>query len=215
MPLFQKKIQKGFSLGIWHITESLEELLKIKQISDTDRATFNSILHDSRKKEWLAARIALEQLTGKKDIRIIYNEQHKPFLENSAQHISISHSHSVLVVIIADKETGIDIELIKPTIEKVQEKYMSASESDSIQKENRLEQLAVYWCAKESLYKLYGKKELIFKEHLTIDAFQYSGNGIIKGWIRNISTKKACNLQYEKRTIGNDSYMLTYIINQV
>ena len=215
MPLFQKKIQKGLLLSIWNTTESLDQLLKIKQVSGTDTLALNSISQESRKKEWLVARIVLEELTGKKDARIIYDKHHKPFLENSKQHISISHSHSVLAVIIGDTETGIDIELVKPTVAKVQEKYMSVSELRSLQKENQIEQLTVYWCAKESLYKLYGKKEMAFKENLTIEPFQYSGNGIIKGWIKNTFTKKAFNLQYEKLSIGSDCYMLTYIINQV
>lgn len=215
MPLFQKKIQKGLLLCIWNTTESLDVLLKIKQVSGTDTLALNSISHESRKKEWLVARIVLEELTEKKDARIIYDKHHKPFLENSKQHISISHSHSVLAVIIGDTETGIDIELVKSTVAKVQEKYMSASELSSLQEENQIEQLTVYWCAKESLYKVYGKKELGFKENLMIEPFQYSGNGTIKGWIRSSSIKKAFNLQYEKLQIGSNSYMLTYVINQV
>ena len=215
MPVFQKKIQKGFSMSIWHITESLDELLKMNQGSNTDISALSSFSYEARKKEWLVARIVFEELTEKKGVRIIYDEHRKPFLENSKQCISISHSHSVLAVIIADNETGIDIELVKPAVEKVKKKYMSNSELNSLQKENQVEQLTVYWCAKESLYKLYGKKELTFKENLTIESFQYSGNGIIKGWIKNTSIKKAFNLEYEKLIIGSNSYMLTYVINQV
>lgn len=215
MPLFQKKIQKGFLLAVWHITESLDDLLKMRQVSDGDTSILNSISYEARKKEWLVTRIVLEQLTEKKNARIVYDTYNKPFLENSKQHISISHSHSVVALIMGDNETGIDVELIKPTVEKVKKKYMSGAELNSLQKENLIEQLTVYWCAKESLYKVYGKKELGFKENLMIEPFQYCQNGTIKGWIKNISTKKAFNLQYEKLNIGSNGYMLTYIINQV
>jgi hypothetical protein len=84
-----------------------------------------------------------------------------------------------------------------------------------LQKENLPEQLTVYWCAKESLYKLYGKKELAFKENLKIEPFHYSEKGIIKGWIQKSAMKKAFAIQYEKLNSGDDSYMLAYVINEV
>ena len=91
---------------------------------------------------------------------------------------------------------------------------MSDEELNSLQKENLEEQLTVFWCAKESLYKLYGKKELAFKENLLVEPFQYSGKGIIKGRIKKSAIQKSYSLQYEKLNLGDDNYMLAYIINE-
>ena len=91
---------------------------------------------------------------------------------------------------------------------------MSDAELKSLQKKNQDEQLTVFWCAKESLYKLYGKKELAFKKNLIIEPFQYAEKGNIKGWIKNSSVNKSFALQYEKLNSGNDNYMLVYVINQ-
>ncbi|MBI4946562.1 MAG: 4'-phosphopantetheinyl transferase superfamily protein [Bacteroidetes bacterium] len=221
MPLYNiEQVRNNGKIGIWHITESLDELLKMKQLSEVDLFVLNSFSYEHRKKEWLTARILAEQLSNEKDIRIIYDEHNKPFLKNSKKHISISHSHNLLAIILDEHETGIDIELIKTKVLRIKEKFMSAAELKSLQKENMVEQLTVYWCAKESLYKLYGKKELAFKENLAVEPFRYSADkGIIRGWINKSSTKRSFTLQYEKLNpiaigSGDDSYMLAYVINE-
>ncbi len=85
---------------------------------------------------------------------------------------------------------------------------MSDHELENIKPENHIEQLFVYWCAKEALYKYYGKKELIFKEQLLIDPFPYFGKGEIRGHIITESFVKTLQLNYEK---FND-HMLVYVI---
>lgn len=209
-----KEISKSGKLALWHITESLEELLKMKRSSEEHMAALNVFSYEHRKKEWLVARILAEQLSGEKDIRIFYDKHNKPILKNSKKHISISHSHDILAVILDDHETGIDIEIIKPKVLRIKEKFMSEDELKSLQKENLPEQLTVYWCAKESLYKLYGKKELAFKENLCVEPFRYSEKGIIKGWIKISAIQKSFALQYEKLNSGDDNYMLAYVINE-
>lgn len=209
-----QEIAKNTKLGIWHITESLDELLKMKQFSEADLQALNSFSYEHRKKEWLVARILLGKLSNERDVRIIYDGYNKPFLENSKKHISISHSHDLLAVILDERETGIDIELLKTKIVRIKEKFMSAAELKSLQRENFHEQLTVCWCAKESLYKLYGKKELVFKENLIIEPFQYSGKGIVRGRIKKNTVNKFFSIQYEKMNSGDSSYMLAYVINE-
>jgi hypothetical protein len=35
-----------------------------------------------------------------------------------------------------------------------------------------LPKLVTYWCAKEALYKLHGTRQLSFKDHIAVEAFQ-------------------------------------------
>ena len=222
MPLlYTKEAGKAGELGLWQITESQDELLKMKMVSAEDLSALNSNSNERRRKEWLTARILAEQLTGGKNIRIIYDEQKKPFLlprspfgKNSKKHISLSHSRDILAVIIDGTETGIDIEIIKPKVVRIKEKFMSRDELGSLQGEKQEEQLTVYWCAKESLYKLYGRNELVFNKDLIIEPFQYSEKGVIRGWIKNSNMEKSFSLQYQKLVSGNDDFMMAYIINQ-
>ena len=212
--LYIKKTGAIGKLGIWNIEESIDELLKLKQFSADDLSALNSFTHEHRKREWLAARILLEQMTEDKNLQIIYDEHNKPSLQNSKQYISLSHSHNLLAIIIDEKETGIDIELIKPNILKIKQKFMSDLELKALEKGHKEEVLTLYWCAKESLYKLYGKKNLRFKENLFVEPFEYLGKGKIMGEIILDSQKSKYILHYEKITAGDKNFMMTYVVNE-
>jgi hypothetical protein len=217
MSLFlSKEVGKHGKLGIWQITESLDELMKMKSFLKKDLLLLNSFSHENRKKEYIVARILVSQLTGKSNVRIVYDKHNKPFLENLKQHISISHSHNLLAIILDGHKTGIDIEMIREKIIRIRDKFMSDAELKSLQKENIAEQITVYWCAKESLYKLYGKKGLAFKKDIFIEPFEYLEKGIIKGWITQSSgdslMKKSFLLNYEKLDAGGSSYVMAYTL---
>ena len=184
MPLLLRKdISIDCKMAVWDITESEAELAKMVFLSKTDEKFLEETKHESRRLQWIASRVLLKELCGKSDLIIQYDVFGKPFLENSETKISISHSHNKVALIINKEETGIDIELVKEKIERIQNKFMSDAELENLKAENKKEMLSVYWCAKESLYKLYGKKELHFKENILIDSFTYNKEGIISGRI--------------------------------
>lgn len=224
MPFFiSRKIEKHGNLGIWQITESLDELKNLFDIPAKDLSLMNSFSNENRKKEYLAARILLEKLTrlndmvgqvGKNKAVIVYNEHGIPFLENSKMHISVSHAHHLLAVILDTHKTGIDIERINPKILRIKEKFMNAEELNSVQKKNELEQLTVFWCAKETLYKWHGKGGLRFKENLLIEPFLYKPEGIIKCWIKTQQMEKSFHLWHEELKVQGIDYMMTYPVNE-
>lgn len=201
--------------GIWIITETLDKLLKMKSFSKEDLGVLAAFSYENRKKEWLVSRILAEQMTGEKNIRIIYNEHNKPFLKGSAFHISLSHSHQLLTIIIDKNETGIDIERVKPKVILIKDKFMSGSELKEAGTDNLSEKLTLYWCVKESLYKYYGKKELTFKENLLVEPFAYSETGKIFARIHHPAMNKKFELYYESIKVDDQKYMLAYIVNEV
>jgi len=75
----------------------------------------------------------------------------------------------------------------------------------------QIEQLYVYWGAKETLYKIYGKRALHFKEDLLIEPFEYKGKGVINGCISIGEMKETYLLQYEKIC----DYMLVYVLKEI
>ena len=165
--------------------------------------------HESRKQQWLASRVLLRELAHN-DAEIIYDEHNKPFVQDSKMSISLSHSYGLVALIIdLEKETGIDIELVKPKIERIADKFMSDEEMLHLDKKNRIEALYVHWCAKEALYKLYGKKELIFKEDLPVSPFIYEGSGVIEGCVRTHDHDEKYRLRYEE----TGEHMLVYVSN--
>ena len=69
---------------------------------------------------------------------------------------------------------GIDIQLMSPKLENMAWRIMNEDKFTSLDTEHRLEHLHVYWGAKESLYKAFGKRELHFKNNLIVTPFDFS-----------------------------------------
>lgn len=211
MPLlYQKNVSPHQKLGLWRITESSDHLLNILGTHSSGFGRYLQLVHEAGRQQWLAARLLLRELTGNRETCVSYDEYNKPFVPHSALKISISHSYGLVAVITDDEmETGIDIEIIKPKIERIAEKFMSDEEMRMLDPQSRIEALYVHWCAKEALYKLYGKKELIFKENLSIRPFIYSGEGEIEGSIVCADHEGDYTLRYEK----TGAHMLVYVLN--
>lgn len=210
-----KNIGKQGKIGLWLIRESVEELLRIKSFSKEDVDQIHSFSNPSRRKEWLVSRILIDELIDMNNTRIYYDEYNKPFLKIPDRHISISHSHELQAVMLDSKPTGVDIEWMQPKIIGIKSKFMSAAELRMLGDENIVEKLTLCWCVKESLYKYYGKKKLVFREHLTIHPFTYSTEGKITADISTNEFKEQHELRYETISIGEHRFMLTYIVNQV
>ncbi len=211
--LYIKEVGKTGRVGLWRITETMNELLAMKNFSLEDLSRLNSFSYEHRKKEWLVSRILAEKILGEAT-EIIYDEHNKPFLKNSKKQISLSHSHDLLALIVDDKETGIDIELIKPNVLRIKEKFISDAELKALERGHKEEELTLYWCAKESLYKLYGKKQLRFKENLFVEPFEFLGKGKIMGEIILGSERRKYILHYEKISVEGKDFMMTYVLNE-
>jgi 4'-phosphopantetheinyl transferase len=61
---------------------------------------------------------------------------------------------------------------------------------------NDLVKLCIYWCAKEALYKIHGKKNLLFADHLRVEPFTLSTGGYLLGRILFNEKETIVHLQY-------------------
>ncbi|MES2567625.1 MAG: 4'-phosphopantetheinyl transferase superfamily protein [Bacteroidota bacterium] len=130
------------------------------------------------------------------DCVVEYDEKGKPYLLNDSRHISISHSHDRLAIIVNKSEsTGIDIELIREKVLKIKHKFLNEGELKDAG--DNVEKLLIYWAAKETLYKIYGLKEVDFIEHLLVKPFTKHNLGTIIGEINLPGFKEIFELQYE------------------
>ncbi len=137
---------------------------------------------------------------------LVYDENGKPFLKDDKRHISLSHSHGKLVIIINSAEaTGIDIELIRDKVLKIRHKFLWGSELTNAGM--NVEKLLVYWAAKETLFKIEGVPGVNFTSDLKVHDFIYSeGGGTVTGEIILPQYKKTYILQYLK----TENYILVY-----
>lgn len=167
--LYTKAVKGPAELGIWKITESPDELLGQITLSQAEQQLYSTFRTEWRQKQWLSYRRLIREIISPQQYPVHYDESGKPFLAGSDWHISATHTEEYAGVIISRHvKVGIDMEKIRPRIEKVKEKFMSEGELADIPPESWLEGLTLSWCAKESLYKLYGQRNLDFRKNIRI-----------------------------------------------
>jgi 4'-phosphopantetheinyl transferase len=163
-------------IGIWHLVEneSFFSPSLNKLVSDTK--PLDSITHVKRRTEWLAGRWLVMQLSKRMNLPfdgIWTDEYNKPHLVNDVATISLSHATPYVAAILNTKfPCGIDIEQIRKKLNPLAPKFLNENELSTA--DGDLTKLAIFWGAKEALYKLHGRKSLIFKENLAIKDFQFS-----------------------------------------
>lgn len=197
MPLVEKRIiNEDGKLGLWRITET-EEFFRQKLILSHKEYQYLEKAHLKRRLEWLASRWLIKLVAGQQAI-CLKDRLGKPYLKNSTQHLSISHSKDLAVVSIGKQALGIDIQAITPKIKRVAHKFMRHEEAQSLLESTYLEHLTVYWSAKEALFKAYGKKELDFRRHILVSPFDYEQKGTFKGVVTKGDFYATYDLMYEK-----------------
>jgi phosphopantetheinyl transferase len=211
LPLTEKKYfyRTNLSWGLWHISESLDELWTLLEPNDIDRSYLEKIGHEKKKREFLASRLLVKELLQYYDLEykgIIKDDILKPYLVGHKYHISISHSHDYASVVIhPEQKTAIDIELVTPKMLEIAPKFLTEEEADFVQGDEM--RATLLWCAKETLYKIYHGRGLIFKEHLFVRTFPLAEEGFIETEIKIGSLSWQYTMQYLMR----NGYGITFV----
>jgi len=205
-----EEVAKKTQLGLWKIEEDEAFFIKKLLLSEKEKSFLNGISSGKRYLHWLSSRVLIREALQTRDfIDLDFDEYGKPYFQNFPHYLSITHSHDYAGIIISENSNvGIDMERISPKIQDIAPKFMSEDELTALNSENKIEQLYAYWCAKEALYKLYGKKKLNFKQHILINKFKYSLKGRITASIRKEKFAKVYQVRYEKK----DGYILAYVV---
>jgi 4'-phosphopantetheinyl transferase len=185
----------GNGWAVWRIDEPEEFLATQVPVSD---ACPEEIQFPRKRLEWLAGRVLLKHLASESGLNyqgVIKDEFGKPFLKSLDYQISISNSFPYVAAQIHPKKSvGIDLEQPRPKLFNVMERVLTDAEWED--GANDLRKLCVYWCAKEALYKIYGKRSLIFNEHIQVKPFVLGENGTLEGSIREENEEKILFLDY-------------------
>ena len=200
MPLqYHQHLEPTGEIGLWRITETELELYPTLDLNAEEERQLSK-LRGHRRVEWLAARRLVHEMSGRLSRAHFTKDAFgKPHLQDSDWQISISHSRTVCAAIAGPVAVGIDIQRFVPKIERIAHKFMRVPELESLEAPTRLQHLHVYWCAKEALYKAYGRRQLDFCQHIHVRPFTYQKEGgQIRGSIR--------------KGIIREEYMLRYFI---
>ena len=203
MPVYQlKNIADHINTGVWKITESSKELADQLIKKGYPLTNMPDSKNENRLKQWLATRLLLNEFFN--NVTIAYNEFGKPFLSND-KHISISHSNDLVAIIINENSPcGIDIEKISDKVERIKHKFLNPLDIENV---TSIEELTLYWGAKEALYKYYGQKKVLFIEHLFIDNYSKKSTSFA-GKIDMTDFKIELPMMYE----NIDDYILVHTL---
>lgn len=190
MPLAEiESVAGAYTWGLWHM-EAADELLNPLTLAD---APPPQLTHPVKLQEHRAGRLLVAALM--ESLALPYaglskDEHGKPFLIGHSLSISLSHSAPYVAALITHQpHAGIDLEQPNPKLLRIAPRIHSAREladagSDIVKH-------CVYWCAKEALIKVHGKKGLILAEDLAIEPFSMQQEGFIIGSIieRPVTTR--------------------------
>jgi 4'-phosphopantetheinyl transferase len=176
-------VNKTTKVLIWKIEESLSKLQEGIILSKNSSTRLNSMKSELHQKGFVSIRHLLKEV-GYTDADLIYDEYGKPHLKNG-KFISITHSYTFTAIIVSDDlHVGIDIEKQREKILKIAHKFTPFEEYKTIANVDALiSKLTIVWGAKESLYKIFGKKKLLFLHHIYIEDFRFADEktiGIIR-----------------------------------
>ena len=162
MGLILLKKEKNQSLGIWEISESINELKAL-----TKGVKLGQIKSQKRKLEILAVRVLLDKICG--NVKLDYNKYGAPILDNNKK-ISISHSKQLVAIIVSEFKSAIDIEIISKRILKIKDKFISKLDNINYSQED----LTIAWSTKECIFKWHQKGNLNFKDDTLIKSIDHS-----------------------------------------
>lgn len=178
MPLYLKKVlDNEATIGVWHITETEEELIGLSSTPSDEMEEISYIANESMRKQRLAVRALLCQLFDEK-VYLSHHDNGKPYLENMVTNISITHTNEYVAVILHDEEdVGIDVESLDRDFSVVEKKALSEDEIEDLDEDKKNEQLAIYWCAKEAIFKRVSAYNVDFAEQIEVERFRPKGEG--------------------------------------
>ena len=170
MPLILHNEFENGEIGLWEISEALEELELLADLTPTDAINYSGISAIHRKKEWLATRALLNELTGERTL-IKYHNDGRPYPDNANYQISISHTKGFVAIMLHQTcLPGIDIELATRQVSRVASRFLSPDEFDVCHEASGFSnhKLLLHWCAKEAIFKMVPFSDIEFSTDIQI-----------------------------------------------
>ncbi|MBO7263624.1 MAG: 4'-phosphopantetheinyl transferase superfamily protein [Alistipes sp.] len=132
-----------------------------------DVASAMRFQNEKRRREHLAWRRIVRRELGAK-VHIDYNDVGAPVVDVDHRWISVAHGGESVAVAIADEPVGVDIECLDRDFDRVAPRYMT-SEELLISQDDKWS--CYVWCAKEAMYKLYGRRGVELRGELRVESF--------------------------------------------
>ena len=207
----KKKLDNDALIGVWQVSETEEELKELSSTPTDEMEEISFIRSESLRKQRLAVRALLNTMFDDK-VYLSHHDNGKPYLENNPVNISITHTEKYVAVILHEEENvGIDIESLDRDFSVVEKKALSEDEIEDLEDEKRNEQLAIYWCAKEAIFKLLSRYNVDFAEQIEIERFRPRGEGELEA---TFIGKKDEEEEFDLEYITFDRHVLVWVVGE-
>ena len=210
MALYLKKeLENEATIAVWKITETEQELIELSSTPSDEMEEISYISSEALRKQRLAVRALLNELFEDK-VYLSHHENGKPYLENMATNISITHTNEYVAVILhEEEEVGIDIECQDRDFSAVEKKALSEDEIDDLDEDRKNEQLAIYWCAKEAIFKRVSAFRVDFAEQIEVEKFRPRGEGELEA---TFIPKDGYEEEFELEYMTCDRHVLVWVV---
>ena len=205
----RKKLDNKAEIAVWQITETEQELMAITSVPTDELEEIQLFRNESHRRQKLAVRALLNEVFEEK-MYLNHHDNGKPYLENCATTISITHTDKYVAIIIHDEEeVGIDIESLDRDFTVVEKKALSEDEIDDLNDNKKNEQLAIYWCAKEAIFKRMSQNRVDFAEQIEVEKFNVRKEGELEAtFIHKDEHEEDFELEY----IMFDRHVLVWLV---
>ena len=212
MPLLQTRaLDPHTLLGVWLLDETPDALRTLLPAHVNPDESLR-LAHPKRQREWLASRALTYQLLHQftnEPLPLLRDATGKPNFAGAPFQLSITHSAHMAAVILSEKyEVGIDIELVSAKALRVADKFLT--DQEKVFTANDEQQTCLYWSAKETLYKMYSQKRLIFKDNLLVEPSQRPDDNLLQGHVITDNFSKLYQIHHE--VLHN--HVLTYSVDR-
>lgn len=171
-------IENKIAIRYTHIPDLLidfdNELLSLNE-----KKILEGFKNIKRKNQFIAERIIINNTMGTEYKGVEYNVKGKPYLINSTQFISISHTNNLVAVAFANQNIGLDIEEPRESLLKVKNRFLNEEELLRFNPFT-LEKLSFLWNLKEASLKFHGISTIDYQQCIQIKQCDFSEKAIVQ-----------------------------------
>jgi 4'-phosphopantetheinyl transferase len=188
-------------LGMWRVHEPEDYFRSRLNIYENEQRILEGISHPQKRLEWLSSRLCLKELLQiRHKVESLNAPTGQPYLSDHSFHISYSHSNMYSGAIASDQcLVSMDLEdLSKERNLQTRFLFMHPSELDYFNAVKDMRAFFLIWSAKETLYKIYTKRGVVFKENLLINPERKNieQSGTVSGILKTDEFEKVYTIYY-------------------
>ena len=211
MALYLKKeLDNDAQIFVWEVTETEEQLMELSApIPNDELEDLSFIKSEARRREKLAVRALLNEIFEDK-VYLGHHDNGRPYLQNMATEISIAHTNRFVAIIIHPDETlGIDIESLDRDFSAVETKALSEDEIEDLSERHKNLHLAIYWCAKEAIYKRMSLHGVDFAEQIELERFSPDDDGELEA---TFTHKDGVEMEFELEYMVFEDHVMVWVV---